>query len=151
MLLAHELLQDLPELAARQWIDADRRLVEQQELRRAHERAGEAKLLLHAARQLACEPCSERRELRHREEMREALFPHILRHAVQVGVEVEILLHRQVLVETELLRHVAQEILHGLRLRRHIDPGDRELPCRLRHQPADQAHERRLAGTIRAD
>ena len=151
MLLAHELLQDLPELAARQWVDADSRLVEQQQLRRAHERASKAELLLHAAGELAREPPREGRELRHRQEMREALRAQFLRHAVQVGIEVQVLLHRQVFVEAEFLRHVAQEVLHRLRMLCHIQPDDGKLSCGLRHQAANQPHQRRLAGAIRPD
>jgi hypothetical protein len=49
MLLVDEMADDLPQFAARQRIDADRRLVEQQQRRRADQRAGEAEFLLHAA------------------------------------------------------------------------------------------------------
>ena len=38
------------------------------------------------------------------------------RHAVKVGVEVQVFLHAQILVEAEALRHVADAILHGLRI-----------------------------------
>ena len=44
---------DRPELAARCRIDADRRLVQQQQARARQQRAGQAELLLHAAGQLA--------------------------------------------------------------------------------------------------
>ena len=56
---------DLPQLAPRQRIDADRRLVEQQQLGRAHQRAGQAELLLHAAGELARRPRGERPEVGH--------------------------------------------------------------------------------------
>ena len=49
MLLLHELLEDCPEVAPRQRIDPDGRLIQQQELRGAHQGAGQPELLLHAA------------------------------------------------------------------------------------------------------
>ena len=58
-LIVHQLAHDLPQLAPRQRIDADRRLVEQQQLRRAHQRAGQAELLLHAAGEPAGQPAGE--------------------------------------------------------------------------------------------
>ena len=64
-LLVHQVADDLPQLAPRQRIDADRRLVEQQQLGRAHQRAGEAELLLHAAGQPAGQPAAERPERGH--------------------------------------------------------------------------------------
>ena len=59
-LLAHQPYDDVPQFAARQRIDADRRLVEQEHVRRPDQRAGKPKLLLHAARQIAGEPLRER-------------------------------------------------------------------------------------------
>ena len=135
-LLAHELLQDLPKLATRQRVDADRRFIEQQESRRTHERAGEAELLLHAARQLAGEALRKGRQLRHLEKMAEALLPCILRHTVQVCVEVKILLYGQV--------------LHRLRSLRDIKARHLQAAVRLGHEPADEPHQRRLARTVRA-
>lgn len=148
-LLTHELLQDLPELAARQRVDADRRFIEQQESRRTHERAGEAELLLHAARQLAGEALRKGRQLRHLEKMAEALLPDILRHTVQVCVEVKILLYGQVLVEAEFLRHIAEQVLHRLRSLRDIKARHMQAAVRLGHEPADEPHQRRLARTVR--
>ena len=50
MLDGHQVVHDLPQLATRQRVDADRRLIEEQQLRRAYQCAGEPELLLHAAR-----------------------------------------------------------------------------------------------------
>ena len=48
-----DVIDQRPELAARQRIDARRRLVENEEVRLVHERAAEPDLLLHPARKLA--------------------------------------------------------------------------------------------------
>ncbi len=69
-LVVDEVQDDLPQLAPRQRVDADRRLVEQQQVGRAHQRAGEAELLLHAARQPAGEALGERPEVGHLHEPR---------------------------------------------------------------------------------
>jgi hypothetical protein len=46
-------------------VHADRGLVEQQELRLAHQRAGEAEFLFHAAGELSCQTLAERRQPGH--------------------------------------------------------------------------------------
>ncbi len=64
-LIVHELEDDVPQFAARQRIDADRRLVEQQQLGPADQRAGQAELLLHAAREPAGQAVGEWAERGH--------------------------------------------------------------------------------------
>ena len=60
---AQEVVEDPPQVPARHGIDAARRLVEEEDLRRVDERAGEAQLLLHAPRQVAREAVLERGEV----------------------------------------------------------------------------------------
>ena len=74
-LLADEMQDDLPQLAARQRIDADRRLVEEEQVGRAHQRAGEAELLLHAAGKPAGKTPGERPEIGHLHQARIDLAP----------------------------------------------------------------------------
>ena len=50
VLIVDQLEDDLPQVAPRERIDADGGLVQQQQFRRADQRAGEPQLLLHAAR-----------------------------------------------------------------------------------------------------
>jgi hypothetical protein len=151
MLFVDQLLHDFPELAPRQRVDAHGRLVEQQQRRRAHQRAGQAELLLHAAGELAGRPRREAREVGHLEHAGEALAAHILRHAVEVGVEVEVLLHAQVFVEAEALWHVADAVLHGLRLARDVVTEDVQGSLVDREQPGHHPQQRRLAGAVGAD
>src|ERR1700751_4709574 len=82
---------DVPELAPRQRIDADRRLVEKYELGRTHEGAGEAELLLHAARQPASQALGEGCECGHFQKTRILTRAFGCIDAVQVGVEIEVL------------------------------------------------------------
>src|SRR5262249_42622674 len=92
---------DVPELAPRQRINADRRLVEQYELGRAHESAGEAELLLHAAGQPASQAPGEGCERGHFQETRILTRALGRINAVQVGVEIEVLRDAQIFVEAE--------------------------------------------------
>ncbi len=70
---------------------------------------------------------------------------------MEVGVEVEVLLNGEVLVEPELLRHVADAVLHRLRVAGDVDAEHVEVAAVGRQQPGDQADERRLAGAVGAD
>ena len=56
----------VPELAARDGIDAGRRLVQQQDARLGHQRAGQRQLLLHAAAEPAGQPVGEALHPEHR-------------------------------------------------------------------------------------
>ncbi len=70
---------------------------------------------------------------------------------MEVGVKVHVLLNRQVLVEAELLRHVADAVLHRLRVPGDVDAEHGEVAAVGGEQAGDQADERRLAGAIGAD
>ena len=71
--------------------------------------------------------------------------------AVHVGVEVQVLLDGQVLVQAEPLRHVADAGLDLLRVGGDVDAQHLQLAGVGRHQPGGQADERRLAGAVRPD
>ena len=123
--LVAQAIEDAPEIAARHRIDAGRRLVEQQDLRRVNQRAGEAELLLHAARELAGEPLAERRSC----PKPPAAAPRVRRaargrHLEQIGVEADVLVDGQIFVEAEPLRHVADVRLDALRVGDDVDAVD---------------------------
>src|SRR5258706_15665443 len=62
-------VQDRPELAARDGVDARRRLVEEEQPRARQERRDERQLLFHPARELAREPRAEAIEADARQEV----------------------------------------------------------------------------------
>ena len=93
------------ESQARDGIDAGRRLVEQDQLRLVHQRAGQRELLLHAARQLVGQPRAKRRELRHVEQLVAAAL--VMRDAVDLGKERDVLVNREIAIQAEALRQVA--------------------------------------------
>ena len=65
VLVVDQLPHDLPLVAPRQRIDAHAGLVQQQQVRRAHQRAGQPQLLFHAAGQLAGRAAAEARQVGH--------------------------------------------------------------------------------------
>ena len=108
--LREKLRQELPEFAARDGVHSGRRLVEHDDLGFVHQRAGERKLLLHAARQPVCETIAESRELR---ELEQTLAPFAhggLAHVetVNLGEKRDVFVDRQIAVQAEALREVAQ-------------------------------------------
>src|SRR6516225_2102032 len=135
-----EMKNDVPELAPRQRIDANRRLVEQYELGRAHEGAGEAELLLHAAGQPASQAPGEGCERSHFQETRILTRALGCLDAVQVSVEIEVLRDAQILVEAESLWHVADAVLDCLRLCYHVEVQHLERAGIRRHESGHQAN-----------
>ena len=104
-----ELVDLVPELAPRLGIDAGGRLVEQQQLRLRQDAGAERQPLLPAARQLAGELVGASREPEPPDGL--GRRPPRVRHAIDARHEFEILADRQVVVEAEALRHVADVAL----------------------------------------
>ena len=67
--LALQAGEDPPEVAARDGVDAGGRLVEDEQLGRVDEGAGEGQLLLHAAREPVGQAVAERRHAQHLEQL----------------------------------------------------------------------------------
>ena len=121
-----ELGQQLPELAARHGIDARGRLVEQEHLRLVDERAGQGELLLHATREPIGAPRAKRRQLGHVQETiaRGLIAP----DAVDFGEEPDVLVDREIAVEREPLRQVADIAGDGAVRSHGIVAEDRHAP-----------------------
>src|ERR1035438_10544973 len=58
---------------------------------------------------------------------------------------------RQLIVERELLGHVADEALDPLQLTRHVQAGNARLAVARLEQAAQEANHRGLAGAVRAE
>src|SRR6266571_4440670 len=118
---------DLPQLAPRQRIHSNSGLIQQQQLGRANQRARESELLLHAARKLAGQAALERTQSSHLHQTRIALGARLWRDAMQVGIQVDVLRHSEIFVQTEPLRHVTDTVLYLLGIRGHIHAEHRKL------------------------
>ncbi len=143
--------QEPPEVAPRDGVDAGRRLVEHQQLRRVHERARERELLLHAAREARREPVAERRHAHAARAARRACR-RVVAHVVDLGEERDVLVDAEVAVEREALRQVADP---ARRARAARACGSRpQVVTRAGvglEQAEHHAQRGRLAGAVRAD
>ena len=144
---AGQFLHHRPQFAARDRVYAHARFVEQHQLRRADQRAGQAQLLLHPARKPARQPVLEPGEVGEGKQAGEGLLPLLGRQGAQLGIKVEILAHRQVFVEAEALGHVAELLQHRSGRAAH----DRHFAFVGREQPGQHADQRGLARAVRAD
>ena len=73
------------------------------------------------------------------------------RQRIDLGQEIEILVDRQVFVERELLRHVADPLAQGGRFPGHLEAQDERIACARREQSAEHPDRRRLARTVRPE
>ncbi len=101
-------MHHLPQFTAGNRVHADAGFIQQQHLRFAHQRAGQPQFLLHPAGELARQPVGERAERGKFQQAGEGFLPGFAGDAAQVGVQVEVFHHRQVFVQTKLLRHIAE-------------------------------------------
>src|SRR5712664_1016179 len=119
--VAGEFEEEVPELAAGDRVDASSGLVEEQELRFVQHGAAEGKTLLPPARKLRSEPAEIRAEAIELDDFIYASLQTLGRQAVDAAVELKILRDREIVVEAESLRHVANVLAHGLRIGANID------------------------------
>ena len=111
--VAGQLVHHLPQLAARDRVDADAGLIQQQYFRVAHQGTGEPQLLLHAAGKLACQPFGERAKGGELQQTVENFLPRLAGDAAQVGVQGQVFHHRQIFIQAEFLRHIAEHRVQG--------------------------------------
>ncbi|MPM00207.1 hypothetical protein SDC9_46430 [bioreactor metagenome] len=148
--LGGERLHHPPQLAPRDRIDAHPGFVEQQQFRLPDQRAGKAELLLHAARQLAGQPPGKAVQIGEIEQPAELRLPGRAGDAAQIGIENQVLHHRQILVEAEFLRHVADPQVQLRRGMQRVEPQHLDLARDRLQQPRHQPHQRGLARAIGA-
>ena len=91
------------------------------------------------------------RQVGHLEQPTEALRADRLRYAVQIRVQIEVLLNAEVLVEAKALRHVTDAILDRLRPCHDVDVEHPQASGIGRHQSRHHPNQRRLARTVWAD
>src|SRR5262249_11507626 len=142
-------MDEVPELASRLGVDARGRLVEQQELRLVQDAGGKRKALLPAAGKLrgklvatAGEPPALHDATHYRA---------CVGHLEDACHEIEILEHRQVVVEAELLRHVADLAADQRRLPDDVEPETGAVSTVGDEEPAQYANGGGLAAAIGAE
>jgi len=142
-------VNEVPELAPRLGVDARGRLVEQQELRLMQHAGGEREALLPSARQLPGQlaaPVLKPHALQDRPN-RIAAVPQF----VDPRDEVEVLEHRQIVVEAKSLRHVADLAANIVRLVDDVVAEALTRPAIRLQKAAEHANRRRLAAAVGAE
>jgi hypothetical protein len=145
------LLEDLPDLVARDDVDARGGLVEDQDPRLGQERTGDRELLLHAARELADLTVDEGGEPGALEDRHGAARELGIVEHVQARDDAQVLHHRQVAVEAEHLRHVAETFLQARHVAAHVDAEHHRLLRLDLEQTCERAQQRGLAGAVGTD
>src|SRR5574338_1645002 len=112
--LAQELVEDAPEVAARDGVDPIGRLVQEEHLRCVDQGAGKPELLLHPAGEVSGAALLEGRQVAEGQQLLDVLGATGARDLVEIGVEVDVLEHRQVGIEPEALTHVGDALLDRL-------------------------------------
>src|SRR5882762_3165267 len=122
--VAGKLEEQIPELAARDGVDAGGGLVEEKELGLVQHGAAEGEALLPSAGKLRCEPSEVGAEAVELDDFVHAALQAIGRQAIDAPVKKQILRHGKVVVEAEPLRHVADALAHSLGIFAYIQPED---------------------------
>src|SRR6516165_12482818 len=147
--VARHVMNEVPELASRLGVDACGRLVEQQELRLVQDAGGKRKALFPAAGELRGKLVATVSEPHALHDATHCLA--CVGHLVNACHEIEILEHRQVVVEAELLRHVADLVADQWRLPDDVEPKTGAVSAVGDEEPAQYANGGSLAATIGAE
>ena len=86
--------------------------------------------------------------MRQRDQLVIALLERRAAQAVPAAVEAEVLVRGQLVIEGELLRHIADHAFDLLQVARHIQAGDARLTVAGPEQAAEQADDGGFAGAI---
>jgi hypothetical protein len=140
-----------PDRAARLWVQADRRLVEEQHARRVHQAAGDLQAPAHAAGERHHGLVAPVAQVDHLQHLGNALPDEVLLHAVQLGVQPEVLLGGQVAVERGVLEDETDVSAHIVAVGDDVEATDARGPGRGPGQGAEHVDRRALAGAVGAE
>src|SRR5579883_312428 len=138
-----------PELLSQLYIDAGRRLVEDEDRRAMHHRLRHHEAPTHAARKGARIGIGLRGETDGLEDRVGAALPR--RNAIEPRMEIEQLPGREEGVQVELLGHHADGGTGVTRIGIDVDPPDARGAGALDDEAGENVDEGRLAGTVRAE
>ena len=101
-----------PKLAARQRIHTGGRLIQNQQIGRMHQRATQAQLLLHAARELAGGAVGKRREAGGGQQPRNSRLARCRVQTIQPRMKVNVFIHAQggIQILAQTLRHIGDAV-----------------------------------------
>ncbi len=148
--LAGHVVDELPELAAADGVDAGGRFVEKEHARPVDDGTAQPQPLPPATGEVCGELVLAAHQPGHAQDLGLAPAQIRAREPIDLAVEADVLAGGQVLVEREKLRHVAHVCLHGLGLGGRVVAQHATAACARLEQAQQHADGRRLAGTIGA-
>ena len=149
LLLAHQLLDVGPDRAARLRVEPHGGLVEEEHARRVQQAARDLQAALHPAGEGVDEALAPLPQPHHREHLLHALARQRARHAVELGVEAQVLLGAQVAIQGGVLEHEADVAAHVVALALHVVPGHAGRAAGQPRERAEHADRGRLARAVR--
>ena len=147
---SRELIDEIPEAAPRDRIDAAGRLVEKDDRRFVENRAAERETLPPSAGQVGGAHLLAPLEARHLDDEAPPPLEPFGIEPVDAAEKPDVLIDGQPLVERKPLRHVADPALDAFRIAPDVDAADRGRAAGRLEQPAQHADRRRLAGAVAA-
>ena len=148
---AGQLKEQIPQLPARDGIDAGRRLVEEKHTRFVDEGAGHGEALAPATGEQGGPPVEVGFEVRERDEFVAALPQPITAQTVKAAEEQQVLVHGQFIVERKLLRHVTDRALEPVGLAHDVHAADAAGAGGRFEDAAQHADDGGLAGAVGAE
>jgi hypothetical protein len=115
------------------------------------EASGNLQATLHAARERVDPAAAPLPEAHHLEHLLHAFAEQASGHAIELGVEAEVLLGGQVEIEGGVLEHQADVAPDLTPLGHHIVPRHQRRPAGRFHERAQHPDRRRLAGAVRPE
>ena len=144
-----------PELAARQRVNAGGWFVQNQQIGRMHQRAAQARLLLHPAGELAGGAVGKGREAGRFQQSRNAGAAFARGQAKEAGVKVDVFIDRQRRIEIapQSLRHIGDAVRQRLAVGglSHIAAKHVQLAALNAADTGDEREQGRFADAVRAD
>src|SRR5881398_138124 len=140
-----------PHLIAALRIEAERRLVEKQYLRRVQQPAGNLEPALHAAGERLDQVIAPLPQLEHPQQGFAPLPPRVPWHVVQHAVDVHVLPRREVAVETGILEHHAESLADLGWMCGRVESVELERAARRPQQGGEHLDGGGLAGPVRPE
>src|SRR2546426_2319263 len=146
-----KLEQKIPELAARDGVDSGRGLIEEKKLRLVQHGAAESEALLPAARELRGKAIQIGFEAIEFDNFVDAAPQARGLQAVDTSVELQVFRDGQVVIEAEILRHVADALADRFRIRADIEAFDMSLAAAERQEAGEHFDDGGLSAAIGAE
>ena len=150
-LAAPKLLDVAPDVGSRLRIEAHGRFVEEQDPRGVQQTASDLQAPLHPTGVRGDHASASLPELDHLEDVAQPLLGEVSGYPIQLGVEPQVLLGRQVLVERRVLEDQTDVPSDVGRMRRHIETGDLRPSGRRAKQRTQDVDRRGFPGPVRAE